>query len=36
MLTTGESAPDAAWRAGQALRLDDAVSLALDATHDPR
>ena len=27
---------DAAWRTGQALGLDDAVTLALDGAHDPR
>ena len=28
---TGDATPDAAWRTGQALGLDDAVALALDA-----
>ncbi len=31
---TGDATPDAAWRTGQALGLDDAVTLALDAAHD--
>ncbi len=31
VLTTGDGTPDVAWRAGQALGLDDAVTLALDA-----
>ena len=35
VLGTDDTTPDAAWRSGQALGLDDAVTLALDAAHDP-
>ena len=31
----GDTVPDEAWRSGQALGLDDAVTLALDAAPDP-
>ncbi len=34
VLTTGDATPDAAWRTGQTLPLDDAVTLALDAARD--
>ncbi len=36
VLTTDDRTLDAAWRTGQALGLDDAVTLALDAAHDSR
>ena len=36
VLTGADAGPDSSWLTGQRLGLDDAVTLALDAAHDPR